>query len=550
MNREMRAKSTYSRDLSKLYNDTMTSYYNRKRQASVGFRRNYNNVYQSPKITSAKTREPINQQKLFSMRDINDKITNSRGINIPIVFKRLTDEEINKLYKVDFKKGWNYDKIIMKAIKENTQKLKRINKLKIKIKKEAPEEENKVQVIDNENHSVKQTPNTDNNIKKNRSNNLKIKTDIDINTQEIKDSENNENKSENPKFMSLFAEVSKENNDERTKKDNDGKNKKLKLKLDDFELNTLKENINSDIKFKTCQNFLSKRHKSDTELNDYKHKNKNYGLTASEWTKKTVAKNAASSRANTSINRNDIWMPKGYKEYEAFVKNPNLMKKKLAEDPFAGKLPNLSLKEIRAKSNNTDPFFLKGPTEKDQEFQKKNVNYPDFQNSDIFNIKNDMENILKMSETHLLKPHKKVNYSITSESNSKWEPRKPDSPSLFNYTSTEYNILNPSKKSFQTTKTKVYIECENKKDNVTKPPSVNYMNPIYRKKSLSEFIDITRNGSSNPGYEFRDFYKNYPDCFRHRVDLCGSFGDSYLYYKDIIDKPFQTQNKFFKNIFN
>ena len=38
-------------------------------------------------------------KKLFSLLDINDKITNSRGTCLPIQYKRLTDEEIKKNLK-------------------------------------------------------------------------------------------------------------------------------------------------------------------------------------------------------------------------------------------------------------------------------------------------------------------------------------------------------------------------------------------------------------------------------------------------------------------
>ena len=59
-----------------------------------------------------------NNPKLFSLLDINDKITNSKGTSLPNQYKRLTDEELNKKFTVTYKIGWNYCKKLMNKIKE------------------------------------------------------------------------------------------------------------------------------------------------------------------------------------------------------------------------------------------------------------------------------------------------------------------------------------------------------------------------------------------------------------------------------------------------
>lgn len=84
-------------------------------------------------------------------------------------------------------------------------------------------------------------------------------------------------------------------------------------------------------------------------------------------------------------------------------------------------------------------------------------------------------------------------------------------------------------------------------ERLEKPPNVNYMNPIYKQKSVTEFIDITRNGASNPGYEFRQLYKEHPDCFKKRNEICSDFGDSHLTYKGMCLRPFVDEHKAVSN---
>ena len=49
-----------------------------------------NNIYQSPKISSGKMRYILENKKLFSLIDLNEKITNSKGTSLPKQFNRLT----------------------------------------------------------------------------------------------------------------------------------------------------------------------------------------------------------------------------------------------------------------------------------------------------------------------------------------------------------------------------------------------------------------------------------------------------------------------------
>jgi hypothetical protein len=52
--------------------------------------------------------------KLFSLLDINDKITNSRGTSLPIQFKRLTDEENQRQFGFSYRKEQNYNLALIK----------------------------------------------------------------------------------------------------------------------------------------------------------------------------------------------------------------------------------------------------------------------------------------------------------------------------------------------------------------------------------------------------------------------------------------------------
>ena len=103
-------------------------------------------------------------KKLFSLLDINDKITNSRGTCLPIQYKRLTDEEIKKKFEVTYTQGWNYDKNIIQKAKENTKKLKE-DYIKCKMNKflNNTNEDNKINIITPKNNTIRS--NSETNIK-------------------------------------------------------------------------------------------------------------------------------------------------------------------------------------------------------------------------------------------------------------------------------------------------------------------------------------------------------------------------------------------------
>jgi len=372
---------------------------------------------------------PKFKEKLFSLLDVNYKVTNSRGTSLPIQYKRLSEEENKRQFGFLYREEQNHNLALIKKFLNNMQ----ISKYKIKKDDKKKNNEKKLEIkIDNKN--------------KEKENNIQKKE----NTTKIK---------EKPK-KKLNTEI-------------DEKCEKLKLK-----------------------------------------------------------------------NRNDLWLPKGYPEYELLVENPKLLKKYIKNNFFANNLPEYTLSDVKKKSKESDIFFKKPITFKENLYNKK-IAQNNYQSSDIFNFKYDLENLSKCSETYLFKEKNKDNYYITRESESKWSPKVPFL-GFMNTPSTEYDILNPSKKNIGYTREKILTEVEKSKSrNIEEKKldekisqSVNYMNPIYRQKGIGEFIDVTRNGGNNVGKDFLAFYHKNNKCFRKNNDVCATFYNSYNFYKDICQKPF------------
>ena len=428
----------------------------RNNLSSFARRTNYNN----PKLYMSHCLENKNQPKLFSLLDINDKITDSHGTALPIQYKRLSEEENKRLFGFSYKTDKRYDFSRIQQI---------LGKRCIKTpKREIIRDELK------DDEDIKCNLNRINSVKgdkiKKKNNNI-----IDKNVKTSKSSNNNENNKEENK--------------------NDINNKSQK---------PLKNENNNKFRIRT----LIKENKKNENENKIEIKN-----------------------------RKDRWFPKGYASYELLVKQPILLQRQFKKDNYIYKNYSITLKQIRDKANKSDIFFMKSPSEKEVSFKYELIKNNN-QNSDIFNIKNDEQNLLKSSEKYLYKNIKGERYNITRESNSKWKPSA-NIPTFINYSSKEYNILNPGKIGISSTKEKIIRESENRKDSNSKMiNNINYMNPIYRQKGLAEFIDITRNGANNPGRDFiRTYYSN-PKCFFKLDEACNTFNDCHLQYKNICKRPF------------
>ena len=431
-------KISRPKSFSKLNKETFSDYNNNFSKTSTGFytpntSRN-NNFTKNFRLFSSNAYMPNFQKKLFSLLDINDKITDSRGTSLPMQYRRLTEEENKRQFGFLYREEQNQNLALIKNFLNN------MNISKYKIKKDKKEN------------------------KENKEKKLEIKIE-----------NNNKEKEENNK-----------NKNETKIKSNDKINNKTKK-------NIKKEETKTKIKIK---------------------------------------------------NRNDLWLPKGYPEYELVVENPKLLKQYLKNNFFANNLPEFNLADIRQKSKESDIFFKKPMTFKERMYNKK-IKPRNYLSSDIFNLKYEIKNLAKCSETYLFKERPKNNYYITRESESKWSPKVPFL-GFMNSPSTEYNILNPSKKNIGLTKNIIVTEVEkNRNKNIEEKKldkriskSVNYMNPIYRQKGIGEFIDITRNGGNNVGKDFLGFYHRNNKCFRKSNEVCATFYNSYLFYKDICEKPF------------
>jgi hypothetical protein len=223
--------------------------------------------------------------------------------------------------------------------------------------------------------------------------------------------------------------------------------------------------------------------------------------------------------------KRDKYLPKGYLEYEQRLLNNNNSNKERI----------YYIKERKQKANESDILFLKPRSE------KESINYINKEKartftiklgSDIFNSKNDLNNLMKSSELYLFK---KNNKHFSTESNSFWAS-KVSTPSYMNYPSVEYNILNPTKKNNTKTKEKIYKETLDKK----------LMNPIYKQKSISTFYDITKVGT-NRNLTYQKTIEENNKIFYKNNDVCTIQYNNYKNYEGLISKPFLTQIN--KNIY-
>ena len=438
--------------------------YRKNNISSLSRRKNYN----SPKLFKSNSISSINEvkekPKLFSLLDINYKITNSRGTSVPNQYKRYTDEEQQKIFAFPYRIENTFDFI-------------------------------------NSNNTMK-------------NNNINLENEKNMERKKIKRCRSTED------FMKLNNYFLKE-------KENMKGNKKLeKLNKTGFNFYNIRkneivnDNSNKNYRFISLKKNTTKAPKG-MSINS-----------PEELIKKRIVED---SKENSKIKK-DRWFPKGYDSYEKLIKNPKLFNKKLRIEYSMKK--TFSSKLIKKKSYQSDIFFFKSPSEK--ETRNKNLNqYRNVQHSDIFNIKNDSQTITKSGESYLFRNNNNLKYNISKESNSFWKITNSQFPTLTNYTSKEYNILNPNIKGFSWTKDKIMKECENKKDKNSKMiNNVNYMNPTYKQKGLTEYIDMTRNGASNTGQEYMNTYNNNPKCFYKNNNLCTTFYNIHFQYKNLCQKPF------------
>ena len=319
----------------------------------------------------------------------------------------------------------------------------------------------------------------------------------------------------------------------------------------------IKEEINIDSKenFKNEKSYLNKtqiipksndlmnkyslsKSKSQDELKILNSEKQKYIETIAS-RKKRLYKPNLWDNSDEKINKNqrDKWMPKGFELFENIinkaVKN-NIKNLSIEEKNSNGKIKYIPIRyKYRQNMSESDIFHQKPKVNYDNGLMKKNKKY--YQNSDIFHLKNDIENIKKSGEKSYFKEYdNRFKYTSARESHSEWDP-KILKPNLMNHSSTQYNILNPSQKNNSKTKNEIQNEC-------------NKINPnecfTNKQKSLCEFIDLSRVSAPNVNYNYIRIMKINPRACYKRNNFCSEYYDIYGQYKNICDKPFSNP-KFF-----
>ena len=321
---------------------------------------------------------------------------------------------------------------------------------------------------------------------------------------------------------------------DKIEKNNENKNIIIKDNIDNNnnkinELNIRLSNNKKNISLSE-RNTINKK-----EINQTQNNNNNNLLNSFRLPQKIKIQNQNNNNTieTTKIRKKyDIYLPQGYSNHEKFVINPILFKQKISTDPFISRLPDINIKEIKQKSNETDIFHIKPQSNKDNINITKTMNYPNNMSSDIFNIKKDKNSLLKSGEKYLFK-EPKISYTVSNESKSYWEPN-PKIPTLFNHTSKEYNIIIPNVKNTSKTKKNILENCDLKRNvNI-----VNDYNPIYRQKSLSDYHNIVRVSSANVNKNYIESYKKSYNVFNRNSDICSCFDDIHKTYKNLCEKPF------------
>jgi hypothetical protein len=263
-------------------------------------------INQSPKLFSGKMRYIFEEKKLFSLIDLNEKITNSKGPSLPIQFKRLTSEEIHNLFNGS--KTDRYEKL--KKLKYTSIKDTLLGRI---IMPKGNHEETKI--VD-----VKKEPNKKNEKKSNEINNVDKGNNIE---------ENNNKEGKKNLDNSNNNNVKEETNNAKNVEENKNKNKKKEDRDKDKDKEIIK--------------------RPNTSIYNLKQKINNAENEKTEIIKENKINN----------NKNDIWMPSNYKDYEETVKDRKVFFQKMKENPFLSRLPTCTLKEIQAKAHRTDIFFKK-----------------------------------------------------------------------------------------------------------------------------------------------------------------------------------------------
>ena len=248
---------------------------------------------QSPKISSGKFRSLLTNRNNFSLLDINDKVTNSRGTSLPIQYKRLTSKEVKELFNIE--KLENYKKfqkmkynsmknifLEKNKIANKTKHQNIINKKNFEKNYETDIINNKTDICDNINNNINNSC-IKNEIKKIKKDNIIIskrpQTSKANNRKKIIFEEEKKNNEKTYKIKDIWKPLNYEEYEEMV---NDKKKLIKKMQKNPFftrlpqcSIKEIKEKVNHSDIF-----FLQKNNKEniDLEHNNNYIKKKNYNI--------------------------------------------------------------------------------------------------------------------------------------------------------------------------------------------------------------------------------------------------------------------------------
>lgn len=313
------------------------------------------------------------------------------------------------------------------------------------------------------------------------------------------------------------------------KKENDNNNKERKIKR-----NKSQENINSNYKI---QSALSRKERL------YKPK---------YWENVNLLE--------IKRNQRDKLMPEGFEYYEKSLNNMNqnymknnYVKKSNLDNKnknISGESEHILIRKLnKYKDYQSDIFFLKEKENNNCEENKnenknkyinskiKNLNK--YSESDIFNLRKDNKNIIEKSGEYSYfrnlntnENNNNITYNMNNETLLGFKVRAP-LPSLYNYSSSNFHILNSKIKNICNTKESVFKE--------SKKISENY-NPIHKQKSLCEFIDLSRVSAPNINKDYNKAFNDNPNIFKKKNEISSEYYDIFNKYNNLCDKPFQKFN--------
>ena len=194
-------KNSRPKSYSKFENNTFIDDQNKFSRTSVGFwspknnTQNFNRYY---RILSSNAYNP-HKEKLFSLMDINDKITDSRGTSLPIQYKRFSekDEDNKRQFGFLYRQEQNYKIALIKNFLNNMKISKCTTKKENKEKKENKNNEKKLEMND----ALKKT---ENNLKEVSDNVDKLKNNEKNINNEL-DELNKKNNKLNTKYTNLVS---------------------------------------------------------------------------------------------------------------------------------------------------------------------------------------------------------------------------------------------------------------------------------------------------------------------------------------------------------